>query len=200
MPVWLRRSVVVLALVSMVVVGALPAGAGTRAAGRPVVIAIHAGDQIAVGGTHIRCAVSASLPVTIICGVGDKGSPFAGSYGFAVADQAALFLRASATRQPLLVLRKTQPKLNIPVFPAASGKPRSLSVKVGTVLTIARTHVFCAVTTTQGMTTITCGLTAIHSGLLIPGTYAGVVTSRYALLARQQAGDRVQTLIQRKQP
>jgi hypothetical protein len=68
------------------------------------------------------------------------------------------------------------------------------------VLTVAGTHLFCAVTTTLGMTTITCGLTVIHSGLLIPGTYAGIVTSRYTLLARQLTGDRVQTVIQRKQP
>jgi hypothetical protein len=198
----LRVPVVVLALAALVGVAlrALPAGAQVGSSRRAVLVGLHAGDQVMVSGTHIRCAVSSGLPRTIACGVGDARNPFAGSYGVAVADQAALFLKASASRQPVLVLREAQPRLTVPSFPAATGKPRTLTVRVGTVLTVAGSHVFCAVTVAERMIAVTCGLTASHSGLFIPGTYAGLVTPRYALLAKQLPGDKVNTVIQRKQP
>jgi hypothetical protein len=197
-----RVPVVVLALVAMVCVGVwvVPAGAQSGSSRRAVLVGLHAGDQVVVSGTHVRCAVSSGLPRTIACGVGDAQNPFAGSYGVAVADQAALFLKASASRQPMLVLREAQPKLTVSSFPAATGKPRTLTVRLGTVLTVAGSHVFCAVTTAERMIAVTCGLTAAGSGLFIPGTYAGVVTPRYALLAKKLPGGKVKTVVQRKQP
>jgi hypothetical protein len=158
-----------------------------------VLVLLRGGDQVVVGGTHLRCAVSSALPRTIACGIGDSRNPFAGTYGVAVADQAALFLKASATRQGVLVLREAQPRVSVSSFAAATGKPRTLTVKVGTALTVAGTHVLCAVTFAEKMSAVTCGLTAANSGVFIPGTYAGVVTARYAILLKKLPGDRVKT-------
>jgi len=195
-----RISVGVVALLAMTGVGVWVGSASARlGAGRTVLVRLHAGDQVAVSGTHIRCSVSSGLPRTIACGLGNARSPFVGSYGVAVADQAVLLLRAAQTA-PVLVLRETQPKVNVSAFPAVQGAPRTLTVKVGTALTVAGSHVFCAVITSQRTTAVVCGLTASNSGVYITGTYLGVITPRQAVLWKKLPGDKVKTVISRKQP
>ncbi len=176
----------------------MPAAARVGA-GRAVLVRLHAGDLVAVSGTRIRCAVSSALPRTIVCGLGSAQKPSVGSFGVAVADQAALLLKAAASG-PVLVLREAEPKVSISSFPAAAGRPRTLTVKTGTALVVAGSHVMCDVITSQGVIAVICGLTASNSGVFIPGTYLGVITPREAVLWKKLPGDKVKTVISRKQP
>lgn len=177
-----------------------PVNAGSRSAG-DVLVALNAGDRVSVSGTHLRCAVSSGLPRTIVCGLGDEQKPFAGTYGFAVADHAALFLKASASGQPRLVLRKTQPKLVGAPFPSTSGAPRTRTVKLGTVLEVSGTHVLCLVTPDPpGLPAVVCGLHTPRFDVFVYGAYLGVVTPRYASLQNKPGHDSLTTVIRRKQP
>jgi hypothetical protein len=195
----LRVSIAVVALLAMaggaVWVGSAAARGGV---GQAVLVRLHAGDQVAISGAHIRCAVSSGLPRTIACGLGNARSPFVGTYEVAVADQAVLLLKA-AQAAPVLVLREAQPKVSVSSFPVAAGRPRTLTVGVGTALMVAGSHVFCAVTS-QGAIAVVCGLTASNSGVYIPGTYLGVITPRQAVLWKKLPGDKVKTVISRRQP
>lgn len=190
--------VVLLGAVVAAAVYVMPAVARVGA-GRAVLVRLHAGDQVAVSATRIRCAVSSALPRTIACGLGSAQSPSVGSFGVAVADQAVLLLKAAASG-PMLVLRKAEPKVGVSSFPAAAGKPRTLTVKPGTALTVAGSHVMCDVITSQGVAAVICGLTASNSGVFIPGTYLGVITPKQAVLWKKLPGDKVTTVISRKQP
>ena len=200
-----RASLSVVVIVVAVTVGmsrVITVRAASRTS-REVVVALNAGDQVAVSGTHLRCAVSSSLPRTIACGLGDRHEPFAGSYGFAIADRAALFLRASASRRPELVLREMQPKLVGASFPSTHGVPRTRTVRLGTVLEVSGTHVVCGVMRRppdrQGLATVVCGLHTTNSDVFVYGSYLGMVTARYASL-QQPSQHGLKTVIRRSQP
>jgi hypothetical protein len=194
-------SVVVLVVAAVVGMSGVVAVKAASRSVRAVLIALNAGDQMAVSGTQLRCAVSSSLPRTIVCGLGDRHEPFPGSYGFAIADRAALFLKASASRQPELVLRKTQPKLVGASFPSTHGVPRTRTVKLGTGLEVSGTHIACVVTPDrQGLVGVACGLHTPSSDVFVYGSYLGVVTSRYASLEEKPSQYRLRTVIRRSQP
>lgn len=191
----------VLTAVGVVVgaIGVVPAAAGIESPTRGVLVALHAGDQVAVRGTPIHCAVSTRLPRTIECGVGTVQHPSANSYGIAIADQAALMLRSTASG-PIVVRREAQPKVTAAGFAPASGKPRTLTVTTNTVLTVAGSHVYCVVTTQKQQAVVLCGLTGATSGVFIPGTYIGAISARQAVLLKKLPGDTISTVISRKQP
>jgi len=193
---------VVLALACVIGVAALglPGAAQGRSARRAAAVALRAGDQVAVRGTSVRCAVSPTLPRAIACSLVNGQSLVARSYGVTIADTAALFLGVSASGRPGIVLSERQPKLFGRAFPNASGKRRLLTVGAGTALLVSGTHIGCAVTNVPRALGITCGVTVPGSAGFVPGTYGGVVTSQYALLARKQGGNKAKTLIERKQP
>jgi hypothetical protein len=202
-----RVRFVVLVFVVAPIVGmsvAVPVRAASRTS-REVVVRLNAGDLVAVSGTHLRCVVSSSLPRTIVCGLGDTQKPFAGSYGFAVADRAALFLKASASRQqPELVLRRTQPTLVGASFPSTHGVPRTRTVRLGTALEVSDTHIACLVMRRppdrQGLAAVTCGLHTTNSDVFVYGSYLGTVTSRYASLQEKPGLYQLRTVIRRTQP
>jgi hypothetical protein len=201
-----RVRFVVLAFVGAAIVGmsvVVPVRAASRSS-REVVVALNAGDLVAVSGTHLRCVVSSSLPRTIVCALGDTQKPFAGSYGFAIADRAALFLRASASRQPELVLRRMQPKLVGATFPSTHGVPRTRTVRLGTVLEVSGTHIACLLMRRppdrQGLAAIACGLHTPTSDVFVYGSYLGLVTSRYASLLEKPGQYSLRTVIRRSQP
>ena len=75
-----------------------------------------------------------------------------------------------------------------------------MTVGVGTALLVAGTHIGCAVTNVPRALGVTCGLTAPGSGAYVTGTYGGVVTAKFALLARKLKGSGAKTLIERQQP
>jgi len=189
---------VVAAMVGLSVVGRVRAASGSSLAG---VVSLVAGDVVTVSGTQLRCVVSSSLPRTIVCGLGDRQKPFVGSYGFAVADRAALFLRASASGQPELVVRKTQPRLVGASFPSTHGVPRARAVRLGTALEVSGTHILCGVTPDPpGVPALVCGLHTPTSDVFVYGSYLGVVTSRYASLQEKPGQNSLRTVIRRTQP
>jgi hypothetical protein len=194
--------VVVLALASVIGVAALglPVAAQGRSGRRAAEVALHAGDQVAVRGTHVRCAVSPTLPRAIACGLENGPNLVAKSYGVTIGDTAALFLGVSAAGRPGIVLGEHQPKIFGRAFPNASGKRRLVTVGAGTALVVAGTHIGCAVTNVPRALGVTCGITVPGSRGFVTGTYGGVVTSDYALLARKLSGSKAKTLIERKQP
>jgi len=194
--------VAALALASVIGVAALgvPVVAQGRSAPRAAAIALRAGDQVAVRGTDVRCAVSPTLPRAIACGIENAQNLIAGSYGVTVADTAALFLKVSAAGRPVVALAERQPKLFGRAFPSSSGPRRLFTVRVGTALLVSGTHIACAVTNVPRTVGVTCGVTVPGSRGFVTGTYGGSVTSQFALLARKLSGSRAKTLIERKQP
>jgi len=194
--------VATLALASLIGVAALglPVAAQGRSTRRAAGIELRAGDQVAVRGTSVRCAVSPTRPRAIACGLENGPNLVAKSYGVTIGDTAALFLGVSAAGRPGVVLGEHQPRLFGHAFPEASGRRRLLTVGAGTALVVAGTHIGCAVTNVPRALGITCGITIAGSRGFVTGTYGGVVTSQYALLARKLSGNKAKTLIERKQP
>jgi hypothetical protein len=171
-------------------------------AAAPVTLA--AGDRVVVEGSRLTCAVStgsgAANPTTIVCGEGNIASPSPGTYAFALADAAVLVLKASASGQPALVVRKEQPTAIGGPFPLSKrGASQSLRVAVGGVFVVGGTDVLCAVTKQSGEPSITCGLAA-SSGTFVVGSYAAVLSKRLVVLSRLLPNDVPKTITVVAQP
>src|SRR4029077_4111181 len=106
-------------------------------------IVLSPGDRVAVAGTGLQCTVSHAPPRTIVCGIGTASRPTPGSYAFAVADNAALLLKALPSGQPTLVVEKRQPNLTGAGFPLTIKPPRARTARRNTALEVAGTHIVC---------------------------------------------------------
>lgn len=205
-----RRPIVVACCLLVVACVFSPAGAAStreavqRDVGASEPVTLRAGDELVVSGTHLHCAVStasgAPHPTTIVCGEGDLESPLPGTYAFALADQAALVIKSSATRQPELVIREAQPAESraTPASPRRSA--RTVSVRPGAIVLIGGSDVLCAVSSQAGTPTLTCGLAAGGSGTFIIDSYVGVLSERYALLTQLLSNSTFRSVVSRTQP
>jgi hypothetical protein len=167
-------------------------------------ITLRTGDQLVVTGSKLRCivstAASASHPPTLVCGVGDVQSPLPGTYAFGIADAASLVLKATATRQPTLVVEKDEPSTNGASFPAVSRPTKKYTVAPGTIVLLGGSDVLCSVSSQGGASTLTCGLAAGGSGTFIVGSYVGVISQRLAVLSKLLPNNKVETIVARTQP
>ena len=189
-------------LICLVAVLAAAGGAaqpsGARSGGK--LLRLAPGDQVAVPGTSLRCAVSASSgPTTIVCGVGTAQSPRAGSYSFAVADTALLVLKASATSTPVQVKRVPEPAGPSATYPGPATGGKTYSAPVGTVATVGGTHIFCAVERLQGKTYVTCG-PADGSARFFVKSYIGAVSEKDLVVIRKLDQKRTAMILTRHQP
>lgn len=200
----IRRRLAAAILVGLVgaLAGAVVAGgaqsAHDRSGGR--LLRLAPGDQIAVAGTNLHCAVSSSGgPTTIACGSGSGRSPRAGSYGLAVADTALLVLKTTASSTPAQVRREAEPSGSGATFPGPAAGGRSFRAVVGTVATVTGTHVFCAVERLQGTTYVTCG-PADGSARFFVKSYVGAVSDTNIFVIRKLDQKRTTTVFQHRQP
>ena len=136
---------------------ALAGGAGSSVAQQAShLLRLGAGDQIAVPGTSLHCAVSTTAPTTLVCGEGSGLTPRPKSYSFAVADSALLVLKPRPPPHRRCSSARPSP-LGGRTFPGPKAGGRKLSAPVNTVMTVGGTHVFCAVERLQAKTYVTCG-------------------------------------------
>lgn len=177
-------------------------GQSTTVALEPVVL--RPGDELVVRGSELRCAVStaagASHPTTLVCGEGDLQSPLPGTYAFALADQAALVIKSSPNRQPQLVLREAQPAQSRALPPSPRRAATTVQVRSGAIILIGGSDVICAVSSQRGTPTLTCGLAAGGSGTFVIDSYVGVLSQRYAVLAKLLSNSTFKTVLSRTQP
>ena len=196
------RSIVLLCLLAAGMAAPISHAALGRRSAAPVMLA--AGDRVVVTGSRLTCAVStgpgAANPTTIVCGEGNIASPPPGTYAFALADAAALVLKASASGQPVLVVRKKQPTALGRPFPLSTrGASQSVRVAIGGVFVVGGTDVLCVVTKQSGEPAITCGLAA-SSGTFVVGSYAAVLSKRLVVLSRLLPHDALKTITAVTQP
>lgn len=183
-----------------VVALALAGGAGSSVAQQAThLLRLGAGDQVAVPGTSLHCAVSTTAPTTLVCGEGSGLTPRPKSYGFAVADSALLVLKASATSSPSLFKREPEPAHGGRTFPGPKAGGRKLSAPVNTVMTVGGTHVFCAVERLQAKTYVTCG-PADGSASFFLKSYVGAVSEQDLVVIHKLDQKHTKTVLQLHQP
>lgn len=203
----LRLACTLLCLLAAAIVWGVAAPVSVAALGRGLAAApvtLAAGDRLVVTGSRLACAVStgsgAANPTTIVCGEGNIASPSPGTYAFALADAAALVLKASVSGQPVLVVRKQQPTASSRPFPLSTrSASQSVRVGVGGVFVVGGTDVLCAVTKQSGAPAITCGLAA-GSGTFVAGSYAAVLSKRLVVLTRLLPHGALKTITVVSQP
>ncbi len=197
------RVLVAIVLAGVVAAALAYAATGARSALEDTVRLqrLAAGDQVAIAGTTLRCSVSSAggNPTTIVCGEGSSSGPRAGTFAFAVADAALVVLKASPTSTPVEVARKAQPPVVGAAYPGVVGGGRSLTARVGTAMTVAGTHIFCAVTKLSSRPYVTCG-PADGTGMFLRRSFVGVVSETELLVVRKLAQDRTKTVFSRRQP
>jgi hypothetical protein len=183
-------------------VGASAANRYTARAAGP--LAVGPGEQIAVAGSKLRCVVStassASHPPTVVCGLGDLQAPLPSTYAFGIADKAAIVLRSSASRQPVLVVERAEPAPGRGFATVTHAGTRTVEVHPGAILLVGGSDVLCSVSTEQGGTAVTCGLAAGGSGTFVVDSYVAVISERVALLVKLLAGNKFMTVAAEKQP
>lgn len=162
---------------------------------------LGAGDQVAITGTTLHCAVSSAggSPTTIVCGPGDSSGPRVHTFSFADADESLLVLRASKSATPVQVARKGEPVVPGAAFPGSVTGGRSLTGGVGTAMTVAGTHVFCAVVSISSRPYVTCG-PGDGSGMFVRGAFVGVVSDTQLLVVHKLSQNRTVTVLTRHQP
>ena len=185
-------------VIAVLATAAAAGGASDRSSGR--LLRLGPGDQMAVPGTSLHCAVSSSTgPTTIVCGEGSAQSPRVGSYGFAVADTTLIVLKASTSSTPMQVKRVPEPAGSGGTYPGPAAAGASYRAPVGTVATVGGTHIFCAVERLQGRTYVTCG-PADGSAQFFPKSYVGAVSTHDIFVIRKLDPKRTKTVFQHLQP
>lgn len=190
-----RRAALLLAAASVAVGTSVGAASGAAAA---KLYRLGPGAQFSVGGTSLHCAISASSPTTIVCGLG-TGSPRPGSYAFAVADSTLLVLKASAAGAPVQVKREPEPRGTGPLFTAKPSAAGSITVGLNSVVTVGGTHIFCAVERQGGQTFVTCG-PATASGSFFAKSYVGAVSPRTLYVIQKLDQARTRTVLTQREP
>jgi len=184
---------------AIVAVVAVPVAAGATTTGGARVLRLNPGDQLAVGGTHLHCSVSQRAPITLACGKGTARGPSAGTYGFALADAAALVLRSGASGQAVAVLRRRQPAPAGRGTPAHAASVRSTVAGPDTVILVGGTHLVCAVSPQSRGNAITCGLSGPSAGTFRTGTFFAILTDAQVLVGRKTSTGG-ETVLNRRQP
>ena len=159
---------------------------------------LGAGDQFSVKGTSLHCAISASTPITIVCGLG-AASPKPGSYAFAVADSTLLVLKASAAGAPVEVKNEPEPHGSGPLFPGSSAAAHTVTVGLNAVITVGGTHVFCAVERQSGQTFVTCGPATANASFFVK-SYVGAVSPSTLYVIQKLDQKRTRTVITKREP
>jgi len=185
------------ALVAPTAAGAATPGLSRTAGTR--LVRLNPGDQVAVSGTNLHCSSSRQTPITLACGKGTARGPSAGTYGFALADAAALVLRVGASGQSSVVLRRRQPASAGQAAPAHAASARSIVAGTDTVILVSGTHLVCAVSAQSGGNAITCGLSGPAAGTFQTGTFFTILTDTTVLLGRKAAAG-AQSVFRHAQP
>jgi hypothetical protein len=189
-----RRSLAVLC-----VLGAAGLGAGSAGgAASSKLYRLGAGDQFSIKGTALHCAISASMPVTTVCGLG-TASPRPGTYAFAVADSALLVLKASSAGTPVEVKREPEPRGSGPTFPGVSAAGHTITVGLNAVVTVGGTHVFCAVERQGGQTFVTCGPATASASFFVK-SYVGAVSAHTLYVIQKLDQKRTRTALTEHEP
>jgi hypothetical protein len=162
---------------------------------------LGAGDQVAIDGTSLHCAVSSAggSPTTIACGQNGSAGPRAGSFSFADADAELLVLKASRSSTPVQVARRGQPAVPGAAFPGSVSGGRSLTGGVGTAMAVVGTHIYCTVASISTQPYVACG-PADGTGMFVRGAFVGVVSESRLLVVHKLSQKRTVTVVTRRQP
>jgi hypothetical protein len=142
------------------------------------------GDQVDVKGTSIHCAVSTRKPTTIVCGLGAQ-TPERGSYVVALADSSGLLFKVSRLGTARVLADKSEPHVRGAVFASPGHRGvKTFVLSAGEALSIANTHVSCAVTPVAGHTGLACGLYSAGGAAYANGSTAALMSARLAALVK----------------
>ena len=168
-----------------VVPGASASGTTTLTAGP--------GDSLAVQGSDLQCAVSATSLRVVSCWTGTEGSVRLHSYAVAVTDQGADIILAAGKGQ--VVAHGVNPLVPGPAFTGRAHKPTTYVLARGESVLVAGTHVVCG-----SFYDSTSRTMAVGCGVYAAGAYAVTVNDHFAALFREGKASTETVVALKKQP
>lgn len=159
---------------------------------------VKVGDQLAVKGSPIVCAVQNSNgTLNIVCAEGKLSSPTQGSYGVGIADSG---VRLGAVTPSKLVKAVAEPAVSGAKFAVRSGKPHVYTLSPPSAVLFGGTHIFCALNSAGGIN-ITCGLSSLAAHLQYPvHTYIMELSTRSAIVGEVEPKGAFKTVAAKAQP
>lgn len=188
----------------VVVVGVLALAAASAPAAGPVTLTVELGDRLAVQGSDIQCGVPTGTAPEMVCFVGSRQTPVAGSYGVAVSDKDTEIFGASGSQT--IVAQEANPSVSGALVKGSTNKLTTFTISNGEDLLVAGSHVACAAVRTDGGTVqaFSCGVivgaSLTANTYFASGSYGASISAQNAGITRSGANGAATLVALEKQP
>lgn len=188
----------------VLVVGVLALMAARGFAAGPVTLTVGVGDRLAVQGTDIQCGVPTGTSPVMVCFVGSRQTPVAGSYGVGVSDKDTEIFDASGSQT--IVAQEANPSVSGALVKGSTSKVTTFVISNGEDVLVAGSHVACAAVRIDGGTVqaFSCGVivgaSLTASTYFATGSYSASISAQDAGITRAGANGAATAVLLEHQP